>query len=88
MEEATIIAIVAIIVIVLIVIGIITILYWCFHKSEKESNELHDIEEGNGGQFLPQKELTNHKESVHNRVRVRGNVGAALCTIFSILLTL
>ena len=48
MEEATIIAIVAIIVIVLIVIGIITILYWCFHKSEKESNELHDIEEGNG----------------------------------------
>ena len=55
-----------------IIAGIIRIFYWCFHKSEKESNELHDIEEGNGGQFLPQKELTNHKESVHNRVRVRG----------------
>ena len=74
MEEATIIAIVAIIVIVLIVIGIITILYLCFDKSEKESNELHDIEEGNGGQVLPQKELTNHKKSVHN-INVGGNSG-------------
>ena len=75
MEEATIIAIVAIIVIVLIVIGIITILYWCFHKSKKKaSNKLHGIEEGNGGQFLPQKELTNHKKSVHN-INVGGNSG-------------
>ena len=49
MEEATIIAIVAIATIgFLIVIGIITIHYCRFHKSEKESNELHDIEEGNG----------------------------------------
>ena len=41
---------------------------WYFQKfeTESESIELHDIEQGNGGQFLPQKELTNHKKSVDN----------------------